>query len=100
MPAYDQERRNVQFAILFKEGFARCKLKHSTITLIGDVTSVIALATQEHVTQKRQRSHSPRRQQCLISLKGLEEADDRFILPEIHPESAPPSRILRRGCVK
>ncbi|EWH23100.1 hypothetical protein M769_0104740 [Bacillus haynesii] len=26
---------------------------------------------------------------CVISLKGLEEADDRFVLPEVHPELAP-----------
>jgi len=45
----------------------------------------------------------------VISLKGLEEADDRFVLPEVHPELAPlvsviPLQLisyyaaLHRGC--
>lgn len=45
----------------------------------------------------------------MISLKGLEEADDRFVLPEVHPELAPlvsviPLQLiayyaaLHRGC--
>lgn len=72
------------------EGFAGGELKHGTIALIEDGTPVIALATQEHVNlsirgnvkEVTARGANP----CVISLKGLEEADDRFVLPEVHPE--------------
>lgn len=69
------------------EGFAGGELKHGTIALIEDGTPVIALATQEHVNlsirgnvkEVTARGANP----CVISLKGLEEADDRFVLPEV-----------------
>ncbi|MCA1183933.1 glutamine--fructose-6-phosphate transaminase (isomerizing) [Bacillus licheniformis] len=95
------------------EGFAGGELKHGTIALIEDGTPVIALATQEHVNlsirgnvkEVTARGANP----CVISLKGLEEADDRFVLPEVHPELAPlvsviPLQLiayyaaLHRGC--
>ncbi|MDI3410331.1 glutamine--fructose-6-phosphate transaminase (isomerizing) [Bacillus sonorensis] len=95
------------------EGFADGELKHGTIALIEDGTPVIALATQEHVNlsirgnvkEVTARGANP----CVISLKGLEEADDRFVLPEVHPELSPlvsviPLQLiayyaaLHRGC--
>ncbi|TWK95773.1 glutamine--fructose-6-phosphate transaminase (isomerizing) [Bacillus licheniformis] len=95
------------------EGFAGGELKHGTIALIEDGTPVIALATQEHVNlsirgnvkEVTARGANP----CVISLKGLEEADDRIVLPEVHPELAPlvsviPLQLiayyaaLHRGC--
>ncbi|MGN9863414.1 glutamine--fructose-6-phosphate transaminase (isomerizing) [Bacillus swezeyi] len=95
------------------EGFAGGELKHGTIALIEDGTPVIALATQKHVNlsirgnvkEVTARGANP----CVISLKGLEEADDRFVLPEVHPELAPlisviPLQLiayyaaLHRGC--
>ncbi|MED1738523.1 glutamine--fructose-6-phosphate transaminase (isomerizing) [Bacillus swezeyi] len=95
------------------EGFAGGELKHGTIALIEDGTPVIALATQEHVNlsirgnvkEVTARGANP----CVISLKGLEDADDRFVLPEVHPELAPlvsviPLQLiayyaaLHRGC--
>ncbi|ASB91348.1 glutamine--fructose-6-phosphate transaminase (isomerizing) [Bacillus sonorensis] len=95
------------------EGFAGGELKHGTIALIEDGTPVIALATQEHVNlsirgnvkEVTARGANP----CVISLKGLEEADDRFVLPEVHPELSPlvsviPLQLiayyaaLHRGC--
>lgn len=95
------------------EGFAGGELKHGTIALIEEGTPVIALATQAHVNlsirgnvkEVTARGANP----CVISLKGLEEADDRFVLPEVHPELAPlvsviPLQLiayyaaLHRGC--
>ncbi|WP_075980363.1 glutamine--fructose-6-phosphate transaminase (isomerizing) [Bacillus massilinigeriensis] len=70
------------------EGFAGGELKHGTIALIEDGTPVIALATQEHVNLSIRgnvkevvaRGANP----CIISRKGLDTAEDRFVLPEVH----------------
>ncbi|WP_191566498.1 glutamine--fructose-6-phosphate transaminase (isomerizing) [Metabacillus idriensis] len=95
------------------EGFAGGELKHGTIALIENGTPVIALATQEHVNlsirgnvkEVAARGANP----CIISLKGLEEDDDRFVLPAIHEELTPLAAVipmqliayyaaLHRGC--
>ncbi|ALC83409.1 MULTISPECIES: glutamine--fructose-6-phosphate transaminase (isomerizing) [Bacillus] len=95
------------------EGFAGGELKHGTIALIEDGTPVFALATQEHVNlsirgnvkEVAARGANP----CIISLKGLEEADDQFVLPAAHPAlsalaSVVPLQLiayyasLHRGC--
>ncbi|PLR65942.1 MULTISPECIES: glutamine--fructose-6-phosphate transaminase (isomerizing) [Bacillaceae] len=95
------------------EGFAGGELKHGTIALIENGTPVIALATQEHVNlsirgnvkEVAARGANP----CIISLKGLEEEDDRFVLPAIHEELTPLAAVipmqliayyaaLHRGC--
>lgn len=70
------------------EGFAGGELKHGTIALIEDGTPVIALATQEtvnlsirgNVKEVVARGANP----CIISMKGLEEEDDSFVLPAVH----------------
>lgn len=70
------------------EGFAGGELKHGTIALIEEGTPVIALATQEfvnlsirgNVKEVVARGANP----CIISMKGLETDEDRFVLPEVH----------------
>lgn len=70
------------------EGFAGGELKHGTIALIEEGTPVIALATQEsvnlsirgNVKEVVARGAYP----CIISMKGLEETDDSFIIPVVH----------------
>jgi glucosamine--fructose-6-phosphate aminotransferase (isomerizing) len=70
------------------EGFAGGELKHGTIALIEDGTPVIALATQESVSlsirgnvkEVAARGANP----CIISMKGLEEEDDSFVIPAVH----------------
>ncbi|MBD1382446.1 glutamine--fructose-6-phosphate transaminase (isomerizing) [Metabacillus arenae] len=95
------------------EGFAGGELKHGTIALIENGTPIIALATQGHVNLSIRgnvkevvaRGANP----CIISLKGLEEEDDRFVLPEVHESLTPlvsvvPLQLiayfaaLHRGC--
>jgi len=70
------------------EGFAGGELKHGTIALIEDGTPVIALATQDfvnlsirgNVKEVVARGANP----CIISMKGLETDEDRFVIPEVH----------------
>ncbi|MFB5285394.1 glutamine--fructose-6-phosphate transaminase (isomerizing) [Peribacillus sp. Hz7] len=70
------------------EGFAGGELKHGTIALIEEGTPVVALATQEgvnlsirgNVKEVAARGANP----CIISMKGLEEEDDRFVIPKVH----------------
>jgi glutamine---fructose-6-phosphate transaminase (isomerizing) len=70
------------------EGFAGGELKHGTIALIEEGTPIIALATQEHVNLSIRgnvkevvaRGANP----CIISMKGLEEDDDAYVLPVVH----------------
>ena len=70
------------------EGFAGGELKHGTIALIEEGTPVVALATQAgvnlsirgNVKEVVARGAKP----CIISMKGLEEEDDRFVIPEVH----------------
>jgi glutamine---fructose-6-phosphate transaminase (isomerizing) len=70
------------------EGFPGGELKHGTIALIEEGTPVIALATQEkvnwsirgNVKEVTARGANP----CIISMKGLEQDEDRFILPEVN----------------
>jgi glutamine---fructose-6-phosphate transaminase (isomerizing) len=75
------------------EGFAGGELKHGTIALIENNTPVIALATQEHVNLSIRgnvkevvaRGANP----CIISMKGLETEEDRYVLPEVHETLSP-----------
>lgn len=70
------------------EGFAGGELKHGTIALIEDGTPIIALATQEsvnlsirgNVKEVTARGANP----CIISMKGLESENDRFVIPAVH----------------
>ncbi|GLH65562.1 glutamine--fructose-6-phosphate transaminase (isomerizing) [Parageobacillus sp. G301] len=95
------------------EGFAGGELKHGTIALIENGTPVIALATQEHVNLSIRgnvkevvaRGANP----CIISMRGLETDEDRYIIPAVHPMLTPlvsvvPLQLiayyaaLHRGC--
>lgn len=95
------------------EGFAGGELKHGTIALIEEGTPVFALATQDHVNlsiRGNVKEVAARgANTCIISLKGLDDADDRFVLPEVNPALAPlvsvvPLQLiayyaaLHRGC--
>ncbi|MHA6487824.1 glutamine--fructose-6-phosphate transaminase (isomerizing) [Bacillus cabrialesii] len=95
------------------EGFAGGELKHGTIALIEQGTPVFALATQEHVNlsiRGNVKEVAARgANTCIISLKGLDDTDDRFVLPEVNPALAPlvsvvPLQLiayyaaLHRGC--
>ncbi|PRR88671.1 glutamine--fructose-6-phosphate transaminase (isomerizing) [Bacillus atrophaeus] len=95
------------------EGFAGGELKHGTIALIEEGTPVFALATQEHVNlsiRGNVKEVAARgANTCIISLKGLDDAGDRFVLPEVNPALAPlvsvvPLQLiayyaaLHRGC--
>ncbi|WP_050613692.1 glutamine--fructose-6-phosphate transaminase (isomerizing) [Bacillus testis] len=70
------------------EGFAGGELKHGTIALIEEGTPVIALATQEavnlsirgNVKEVVARGAYP----CIISMKGLEQEGDSFVIPSVH----------------
>ncbi|MFB6469564.1 glutamine--fructose-6-phosphate transaminase (isomerizing) [Cytobacillus sp. Hz8] len=95
------------------EGFAGGELKHGTIALIEEGTPIIALATQEHVNLSIRgnvkevvaRGANP----CIISRKGLDMKEDRFVIPEVHELLTPlisvvPLQLLayyaalQRGC--
>ncbi|WP_335870899.1 glutamine--fructose-6-phosphate transaminase (isomerizing) [Bacillus sp. 2205SS5-2] len=75
------------------EGFAGGELKHGTIALIEEGTPVVALATQAavnlgirgNVKEVVARGANP----CIISMKGLEEEDDRFTIPEVNEMLTP-----------
>jgi len=95
------------------EGFAGGELKHGTIALIEDGTPVVALATQKdvnwsirgNVKEVVTRGANP----CVISMKGLNEEGDRFVIPHVHELLTPlisvvPLQLLayyaalHRGC--
>lgn len=70
------------------EGFAGGELKHGTIALIEEGTPVVALATQAkvnysirgNVKEVSARGANP----CVISMKGIEQDGDAFVLPKVH----------------
>lgn len=70
------------------EGFAGGELKHGTIALIEDGTPVFALVSQEavalnirgNVKEVTARGANA----CIISMEGMAEDDDAFILPKTH----------------
>ncbi|MDC3414783.1 glutamine--fructose-6-phosphate transaminase (isomerizing) [Terrihalobacillus insolitus] len=70
------------------EGFAGGELKHGTIALIEDGTPVIALATQENVNYSIrgnvQEVAARGANTGVISIKGLEQEGDAFVLPQVH----------------
>jgi glucosamine--fructose-6-phosphate aminotransferase (isomerizing) len=95
------------------EGFAGGELKHGTIALIEEGTHVIALDTQKQVhgaTRSNMQEVRARGANVLtISMKGLEQDDDAFVLPQVHELLTPlvavvPLQLLayyaalHRGC--
>lgn len=95
------------------EGFAGGELKHGTIALIEEGTPVFALVTQKTVSLNTRgnvkevvaRGANP----CILSMEGLQEEGDRFVLPSVHALLTPlvvviPLQLisyyaaLHRGC--
>ncbi|WP_409295025.1 glutamine--fructose-6-phosphate transaminase (isomerizing) [Peribacillus sp. SCS-26] len=80
------------------EGFAGGELKHGTIALIEDGTPVVAIVTQEtvklsiraNVKEVAARGANP----CIISMEGLEEEGDRYVIASVHSELTPLISIL------
>ncbi|UFT99552.1 glutamine--fructose-6-phosphate transaminase (isomerizing) [Radiobacillus kanasensis] len=70
------------------EGFAGGELKHGTIALIEEGTPVIALATVENVNLSIrgnvQEVAARGANTCIISMEGLEQEGDTFVLPHVH----------------
>jgi glutamine---fructose-6-phosphate transaminase (isomerizing) len=70
------------------EGFAGGELKHGTIALIEEGTPVIALATQENVNYSIranvQEVVARGANACIISMEGLDEENDTFVVPKVH----------------
>ncbi|RKO62565.1 glutamine--fructose-6-phosphate transaminase (isomerizing) [Caldibacillus debilis] len=102
-----------EISYIHAEGFAAGELKHGPIALIEDGTPVFALATQARVNLNIRgnvkevvaRGANP----CIISMDGLAQDGDRFILPEVHPLLTPLISViplqyiayyaaLHRGC--
>ncbi len=95
------------------EGFAGGELKHGTIALIEKGTPVIALATQENVNYSIrgnvQEVVARGANAMIVSMKGLEQDDDAFVLPKVHELLTPLASVvplqllayyaaLHRGC--
>ncbi|WP_284141592.1 glutamine--fructose-6-phosphate transaminase (isomerizing) [Virgibacillus sp. LDC-1] len=95
------------------EGFAGGELKHGTIALIEEGTPVIALATQKDVNYairgNVQEVVARGAKAMVISMKGLEQDTDAFVLPHVHELLTPlvavvPLQLLayyaalHRGC--
>ncbi|KKB39887.1 glutamine--fructose-6-phosphate transaminase (isomerizing) [Bacillus thermotolerans] len=80
------------------EGFAGGELKHGTIALIEEGTPVIALATQESVNlniRGNVKEVAARgANTCVISMKGLESEDDRYVIPAVHELLTPLVSII------
>ncbi|MFB4169663.1 glutamine--fructose-6-phosphate transaminase (isomerizing) [Virgibacillus sp. JSM 102003] len=70
------------------EGFAGGELKHGTIALIEDGTPVIALATQSEVNygirSNVQEVEARGANAMVMSMKGLEQDTDAFVVPHVH----------------
>ena len=70
------------------EGFAGGELKHGTIALIEEGTPVFALATQEQVSLNIRGNVKEvvarGANACIISMEGIEEEGDRFVIPKVH----------------
>ncbi|MDG5472356.1 glutamine--fructose-6-phosphate transaminase (isomerizing) [Jeotgalibacillus sp. ET6] len=75
------------------EGFAGGELKHGTIALIEEGTPVFAVTTQENVNLSirgnvkevaARGAHT-----CTISMKGMEEEGDSYVIPHVHELLSP-----------
>ncbi|MEN1967984.1 glutamine--fructose-6-phosphate transaminase (isomerizing) [Lentibacillus sp. N15] len=95
------------------EGFAGGELKHGTIALIEEGTPVIALATQANVNysirSNVQEVAARGANALIVSMLGLEQDSDAFVLPHVHELLTPlvsvvPLQLLayyaalHRGC--
>ncbi|MFC5540616.1 MAG: glutamine--fructose-6-phosphate transaminase (isomerizing) [Bacilli bacterium] len=95
------------------EGFAGGELKHGTIALIEKGTPVFALVTQAPVALNIRGNVKEvvarGANACVISMEGLDEHDDRLVIPKVHPLLTPLVSVvplqfisyyaaLERGC--
>jgi glucosamine--fructose-6-phosphate aminotransferase (isomerizing) len=80
------------------EGYAAGELKHGPIALVEKGTPVIALTTQEHVNAGVRANMKEVMARgaavCVISMKGLEEKGDHYVIPRIHPLLTPLISII------
>ncbi|MFC7372832.1 glutamine--fructose-6-phosphate transaminase (isomerizing) [Fictibacillus iocasae] len=80
------------------EGFAGGELKHGTIALIEEGTPVIALATQEHVNLSIRGNVKEVAARgaytCVISMDGMQDEEDRIVLPAVHAYLTPLVSVL------
>ncbi|MFC0190467.1 glutamine--fructose-6-phosphate transaminase (isomerizing) [Fictibacillus aquaticus] len=80
------------------EGFAGGELKHGTIALIEEGTPVIALATQEHVNLSIRGNVKEVAARgaytCIISMDGMQDEEDRIVLPAVHEYLTPLVSVL------
>jgi glutamine---fructose-6-phosphate transaminase (isomerizing) len=95
------------------EGYAGGELKHGPIALIEDGTPIFVLITDERIA-KNTRSNAQEveargGQSCVISVEGMNEPGDEWVLPSVHPLLTPlvsviPMQLiayyaaLQRGC--
>lgn len=70
------------------EGFAGGELKHGTIALIEEGTPVIAISTQKNVNYSIrgnvQEVAARGAKTCIVSIEGLEQENDTFVVPHVH----------------
>ena len=75
------------------EGFAGGELKHGTIALIEENTPVFALATQEkinlNIRGNAQEVEARGAKVCIISMEGLEQDEDTYVIPHVHEMLTP-----------
>lgn len=75
------------------EGFAGGELKHGTIALIEEGTPVFSLITQDKVNLNTrgnaQEVEARGANVCTISMAGLDEAGDDYVIPKVHPMLSP-----------
>ncbi|WP_099156737.1 glutamine--fructose-6-phosphate transaminase (isomerizing) [Virgibacillus ndiopensis] len=80
------------------EGFAGGELKHGTIALIEEGTPVITLATQADVNyairSNVQEVVARGANAMVISMKGLEQDSDAFVLPHVHELLTPLASVV------
>ncbi|PAF20416.1 glutamine--fructose-6-phosphate transaminase (isomerizing) [Terribacillus saccharophilus] len=80
------------------EGFAGGELKHGTIALIEEGTPVIALATQSSLNHSIrgnvQEVNARGANTLLISMKGLEDDEDAFVIPAVHELLTPLASVV------
>lgn len=75
------------------EGFAGGELKHGTIALIEEQTPVIVPITSPDINlmirSNVQEVNARGAHSCIISMEGLDQDGDRFVLPKTHPLLSP-----------
>ncbi|MFO8069629.1 MAG: glutamine--fructose-6-phosphate transaminase (isomerizing) [Alkalibacterium sp.] len=75
------------------EGFAAGELKHGTIALIEDGTPVLAIITGKavagHTRGNLQETKARGAHTMVISMDGLNRADDQIVIPQVNPILSP-----------